>query len=106
MSRSKSVVAPAVALVLLSLPFSVATPPASAATRHCPKYRLAYDITAKGVTCKTSRSVYRAARRDGDAVSLGYRCDVAAPSGARHLRYTCKRGRKSVAFSIRGGKSF
>jgi hypothetical protein len=106
-SRFASLVAPAAAaLIVLGLPVGVATPQASAATRHCPKYRLAYDITAKGVTCKTARSVYRAARRDGDAVSLGYRCDVAAPSGARHLRYTCKRGRKSVAFSIRGGKSF
>jgi hypothetical protein len=97
---------PVVALLALGAPLTLAPSEASAATRHCPKVGRAYDVTAKGVTCRTSRSVYRAARRYGDAVSLGFRCDVAAPSGTRHLRYTCKNGRKSVAFSIRGGKSF
>jgi hypothetical protein len=106
MSRSTSRLLPAVALLAIGLPVGVATPQASAATRHCPKYGRAYDITAKRVTCRTARTVYRAARRYGDAISLGYRCDVAAPRGTRHLRYTCKNGRRSVAFSIRGGKSF
>jgi hypothetical protein len=106
MSRSASVVLPVVALLALGVPLSVATTQASAATRHCPKYGRAYDITAKGVTCRTARTVYRTARRDGDAISLGYRCDVVAPSGTRHLRYTCRNGRRSVAFSIRGGTSF
>ncbi|MEV4422286.1 hypothetical protein AB0L40_20265 [Patulibacter sp. NPDC049589] len=106
MPKSASVVAPAVALLALTLSLGVATPQASAKTRHCPKYGRAYDITAKRVTCKTARSVYRTARRDGDAISLGYRCDVAAPSGTRHLRYTCRNGKRSVAFSIRGGTSF
>jgi hypothetical protein len=106
MQLSASPLVPVVALLALGVPLSVAAPQASAATRHCPKYGRAYDITAKGVTCRKARTVYRAARRYGDAISLGYRCDVVAPSGTRHLRYTCRNGRRSVAFSIRGGTSF
>lgn len=106
MPRPVSVLARAAAVLALAAPLALPTSPASAATRHCPKYGRAYDMTAKGVTCKTARVVYRTARRDGDAISIGYRCDVAAPSGARHLRYTCRNGKRSVAFSTRGGKTF
>jgi hypothetical protein len=106
MPKSRLPLVPVVALLALAAPLSLSTTEASAATRHCPKVGRAYDVTAKGVTCRTARTVYRTARRDGDAISIGFRCDVTAPSGTRHLRYTCKNGRKSVAFSIRGGKSF
>lgn len=106
MSPSVSRIVPVCTFLACAVPLAVSAPQASAATKHCPKYGRAYDITAKGVTCKTTRIVYREARRFGDAISVGYRCDVAAPRGTRHLRYTCRNGRRSVAFSIRGGKSF
>ncbi|MFA4928483.1 MAG: hypothetical protein WC558_08200 [Patulibacter sp.] len=95
------------AISLASATSAIVPSQAEARTRHCPSYGQAYDITAKSVSCKTARIVYRTMRRSGDAIELGFRCSVQAPrTRPLHLRYTCKKGKRSVGFSVRGGKTF